>query len=88
MERCSSPTTEEETGCVTKSKGHQMKFKKGDVLTTKYGLVKNPVARVEKVTRAGVVHCINLVECQTMDEGEVFQFTPSESMRYTLHSRK
>ena len=65
-----------------------MRFKKGDVLTTKYGLVKNPVARVEKVTRAGVVHCINLVECQTMQEGEVFQFTPDDGTRYKLHSRK
>ena len=65
-----------------------MRFKKGDLLTTKFGLVKNPVARVERVTQAGVVHCINIVECQTMKEGEAFQFTPTESTRYTLHSRK
>ena len=65
-----------------------MKFKKGDLLTTKFGLITKPLAQVEKITRAGVVHCINLVECQTMKEGDTFQFTPDDDTRYKLHSRK
>jgi len=65
-----------------------MKFKKGDLLTTKFGLVKNPVARVEKVTREGVVHCVNLVACSTMKDGDTFRFTPDDNTHYTLHSKK
>ena len=67
---------------------NQMRFKKGDLLTTRHTQVKVPVARVEKVTRDGVVHCVNLVECDTMKEGAVFQFTADQSTGYELHSRK
>jgi len=65
-----------------------MRFKKGNLLTTKNTPNYEPVARVEKITRTGVVFCTNLVECQTMKEGEAFQFTPTESTRYFVHSRK
>ncbi len=65
-----------------------MRFKKGDLLTTKNGRITKPLARVERVTRDRVVHCINLVECQTMNEGDVFQFTPDESTRYIVQPRK
>ena len=43
-----------------------MRFKKGDLLTAKNQRVTKPVARVEKVTSEGVVHCVNLVACDTM----------------------
>jgi hypothetical protein len=65
-----------------------MKFRKGNLLTTKYARVTKPLARVEKVTRAGVVHCVNLVACSTMDEGDTFQFTPDDNTHYMVHSRK
>ena len=64
-----------------------MRFKKGDLLTTKHGLDQNPVARVESVTKEGVVNCFNLVACATMNEGAEFQFTPDEYTWYVLHSR-
>ena len=69
------------------SKENQVKFKKGDLLATKNGRTTEPLARVERVTRAGVVHCVNLVECATMNEGKVFQFIPNEGTRYCLHSK-
>ena len=65
-----------------------MRFKKGDLLTAKNQRVTKPVARVEKVTREGVVHCVNLVACDTMKEGDAFQFTPGENTGYTLHTGK
>ena len=65
-----------------------MRFKKGDLLATKFGLTTKPLAQVEKVTRAGVVHCVNLVACSTMEEGDTFQFTPDDNTHYKLHSRK
>ena len=46
-----------------------MKFKKGDLLATKGQRVQKPVVRVERVTRKGVVHCVNLVACANMAEG-------------------
>ena len=64
-----------------------MKFKKGDVLTGKHRPNQEPLARVEKVTRDGVVHCVNLVACSTMKDGDTFRFTPDENTRYKLHSR-
>ena len=63
-----------------------MRFKKGDLLTTTYTTVRKPVAKVTKVTREGVVHCVNLVSCQTMEEGGKFHFTPDENTRYEVHS--
>ena len=65
-----------------------MRFKKGDLLTDKYRPSKKPTARVEKVTRKGVVHCVNLVGCQTMEKGTEFSFVPDEWTRYVLHSRE
>ena len=65
-----------------------MRFKKGDLITTNTTQSHGPLARVEKVTRAGVVHCVNLVECATMKEGDVFQFTPDDGTRYKLHTSK
>ncbi len=59
-----------------------MKFKKGDVLTVKSVPGEKPVARVTKVTRDGVVHCVNLVACQSMPEGHEFHFVPYEGTRY------
>jgi hypothetical protein len=67
---------------------NQMRFKKGDLLTTMTTQSQGPLARVVKVTRAGVVHCVNLVACATMEEGDVFQFTPDEGTRYIVRSRK
>ena len=64
-----------------------MRFKKGDLLTAKNQRVTKPVARVESVTREGVVHCVNLVACDTMKEGDTFQFTPDENTRYLVHSQ-
>ena len=65
-----------------------MKFKKGDLLFTKnWPARKTPVARVTSVTREGVVRCVNLVTCQTMNEGDGFHFTPDANTRYELHSR-
>ncbi len=58
-----------------------MEFKKGDLLTT-IGIQERPVARVTKVTRDGVVHCVNLVACAMIEEGQEFQFTPDERTRY------
>lgn len=65
-----------------------MRFKKGDVLTTKYHPSRKPLCRVIKVTRVGVVHCVNLVACATMKEGHEFCFTPDENTRYEVHSKK
>jgi|GEM_PF-1242277 len=65
-----------------------MRFKKGDLITTKSTSAQEPLARVEKVTRKGVVHCVNLVACATMKEGDTFQFTPDENTRYLLHTKK
>ena len=65
-----------------------MRFKKGDLLTTKNSLVKEPVVRVERVTRKGVVHCVNLIACQMMSKGDEFSFVPDEWTWYVLHSRK
>ena len=53
-----------------------MKFRKGDLLCARGSVLETPVARVTKVTRDGVVHCVNLADCQTMKEGVEFQFTP------------
>ena len=64
-----------------------MRFKKGDLLTTRFRPGPKPVARVERVTRKGVVHCVNLVASQTMDEGAEFQFTQDENTFYVVHSR-
>jgi hypothetical protein len=63
-----------------------MRFKKGDFLTTKNWLFRKPVAQVTRVTREGVVHCVNLAACATMKEGDKFHFTPNENTRYELHS--
>ncbi len=67
-----------------------MKFKTGDLLATPgvSDIVEQPVARVTKVTRDGVVHCVNLVECSTMDEGHEFSFVPDEGTRYYPLPRK
>ena len=65
-----------------------MRFKKGDLLSSKIGPVQEPVARVERVTREGVVHCVNLVACSTMNKGAEFQFTPDKYTRYVLHSKR
>ncbi len=58
-----------------------MEFKKGDMLTT-IGIQERPVARVTKVTRDGTVHCVNLVACANMPEGQEFHFVPNEGTRY------
>jgi hypothetical protein len=58
-----------------------MKFKKDDLLTTANSR-EQPVARVTKVTRDGVVHCVNLVACQSMNEGHEFHFVPNARTRY------
>jgi hypothetical protein len=68
--------------------GESMRFKKGDLLTTKNNQAKVPVAQVLRVTREGVIHCVNLVECDTMKEGAVFQLTADQSTGYEWHSRK
>ena len=65
-----------------------MKFKKGDLLGTINWPARQPLCRVTKVTREGVVHCVNLVTCTTMDEGDEFHFTPDTNTRYQLHSKK
>ena len=65
-----------------------MRFKKGDLLCTKNRPVQEPLARVERVTQEGVVHCVNLIACQTMDEGAEFQFTPDNYTMYAVYSRK
>ena len=65
-----------------------MKFKKGDLLTSLNTPNQKPVVRVERVTRDGVVHCVNLVACATMDEGDTFEMVPDEHTKYILHSRK
>ena len=65
-----------------------MRFRKGDLLIDKHGLSKKPTARVEKVTRAGVVHCVNLVACSTMKKGTEFSFVPDEWTWYVVHSRE
>ena len=65
-----------------------MRFKKGDLLTGKYRPNQEPLARVEKVTSEGVVHCVNLVACDTMKEGDTFQFTQGENTHYLLHTKK
>jgi len=65
-----------------------MKFKKGDLLTTRNTPIRKPVARVERVTREGVVHCVNLVACSMMNEGDKFQFTPDKHTKYILHSKR
>jgi hypothetical protein len=63
-----------------------MRFKKGDLLATKHWPAPKPLCRVTKVTREGVVHCVNLVACSTMNEGDKFHFTPDKNTRYELHS--
>ena len=63
-----------------------MQFQEGDLLTTINVPDHKPVARVTKVTREGVVHCVNLVACSTMKEGHEFHFTPGENTRYELYS--
>lgn len=65
-----------------------MRFKKGDLLTNKNTPDQKPVVRVERVTREGVVRCVNLFACATMSEGDRFHFTPDEHTKYILHSRK
>ena len=65
-----------------------MRFKKGDLLSSKIRPVQEPVARVERVTREGAVHCVNLVACSTMNEGAEFQFTLDEQTRFVLHSKR
>ena len=67
-----------------------MKFKQGDLLGTSStsDSREEPVARVTKVTRAGVVHCVNLVACSNMDEGHEFHFLPDEWTRYYPLPRK
>jgi len=63
-----------------------MKFKKGDLLTTRsWPPGRKPVAQVTRVTREGVVHCVNLVACSTMKDGHEFHFTPGENTRYELY---
>ena len=63
-----------------------MRFKKGDLLTCKGLEVQKPVVRVTKVTRDGVVHCVNLVDCATMKAGHEFHFTPDERTRFVVYS--
>ncbi len=58
-----------------------MNFKKDDLLTTANSR-EQPIARVTKVTRDGVVHCVNLAACSTMPEGHEFHFVPDEKTRY------
>ena len=62
-----------------------MQFKKGDLLTTTHAADGKPVARVTSVTPNGVVHCVNLVACSTMDEGHEFHFTPDGYTKYELY---
>ena len=63
-----------------------MKFKKGDLLTTKHRPNGEAVARVVRVTKDNVVHCVNLVAC-AMKVGAEFQFTQDAYRWYDLHSR-
>ena len=60
-----------------------MRFKKGDLLANQYVTVPIPVVRVTRVTRGGVVHCVNLVDCETRHE---FHFAPDEQTRYVVYS--
>ena len=60
------------------------KFKKGDLLANRDSRKRKPVARVEMVKK-GVVHCVNLIPCATMEVGQQFHFTPDERTRYVLH---
>jgi hypothetical protein len=64
-----------------------MRFKKGDLLTSIYQPTSEPIARVDRVTREGVVHCINLVACSTMDEGSEFRFSQKTNAIYILHKK-
>jgi len=64
-----------------------VKFKKGDLLTTKNTPDGEAVARVVRVTNEGDVHCVNLVACETMKVGAEFHFDQNESTWYILHLR-
>ena len=64
-----------------------MKIQKGDLLTTKTTTVQKPVVRVERVSRDGVVHCVNLIACSTMKAGVEFCFDADAETRYTLRSK-
>ena len=65
-----------------------VKFKKGDLLTTKNRPNGEAVARVVRVTKGSVVHCVNLVACSTMKIGAEFQITQDVFHTwYVLHSR-
>ncbi len=63
-----------------------MKFKKGDLLVTRNYPTPKPMARVEKVTRAGIVHCVNLIECSTMAKDDEFQFDQKVNQFYVVES--
>ena len=65
-----------------------MKFKKGDLLTTKQRPNGEAIARVVRVTKGSVVHCVNLLACSTMTVGVEFQITQDvHHSWYILHSR-
>ncbi len=67
-----------------------MKFKKGDLLGTSSTSDSHEerVARVTKVSRDGVGHCVNLIGCSNMEEGHEFSFLPDEWTRYYPLPRK
>ena len=62
-----------------------MKFKKGDLLVTRNYPAPKPMARVVKVTRDGIVHCVNLIECSTMAADDEFQFDQKVNQFYVPH---
>ena len=64
-----------------------MKFTKGDLLANKFASAQRPVARVERVTKEGIIHCVNLVACTTMDKGDAFSFSRDANTQYAVHSR-
>ena len=64
--------------------GTMRKFKKGDLLANKNSQQYKPLARVNMVKK-GVVHCVNLIPCATMEVGQQFHFTPDIRTRYVLH---
>ena len=65
-----------------------MRFRKGDLLANKHMPNQIPVARVERLTKDGIVHCVNLVACATMKKGAEFQFNPEVWTGFILHSRE
>lgn len=63
-----------------------MQFKPGDLLTTINTPGRKPIARVERVRKCGVIHLVNLHDCQTLPAGTRYTVRPDPRgvMRYRL----